>query len=287
MGEVFQIQERDIPILEFIWKWKVSTTAALAIKFFPNFKLKTAYNRLNSLRSAGYIKIFSDRSQNISVWTLNAKGFAAIRNRLPLLQEEGFLSEHVGHDLVCSAVHLGEWLLRTPENVEMFSEQQLRRVHTDYYPYWVPAKASRKPDGYWRITIGDSKATIALEVELTPKLKSEYGGIGEFYAGHPTIFRTLWITKTQGTAAMIADQIQNVLGSKPFIHNFVTLLDFQKHGWDAKIFIGPDQNKTIASFLRVDPGYRPGNYLALTLLDTRKSLYASNASKIFQVGDFF
>ena len=50
-------ENREIPLLLFLWKWKVSTTAALIQKFFPNCKGKTAYNRILSLRKAGLIQM--------------------------------------------------------------------------------------------------------------------------------------------------------------------------------------------------------------------------------------
>ena len=127
-------EQRDIPLLVFLWQWKLSTTAALACRFFPERSLPTAYHRLWLLEKAKFIREHTDRYRKRFAWGLDQKGYHAIRELLPALREEGYKSENIGHDLLVTAVHIGDWLLGAPTGAEVFSEQQLRRYHSDYFP---------------------------------------------------------------------------------------------------------------------------------------------------------
>src|SRR5258708_5011759 len=91
---------RDIPLLQFLWLWKVSTMKALCHRFFPNSAPNTAYRRILTLQEGGFIAPRSDRCGIKRVWTLTPKGYKVIRPDLPTLKEEGFASEHIGHDLL-------------------------------------------------------------------------------------------------------------------------------------------------------------------------------------------
>jgi hypothetical protein len=76
-------------MLEFLWKWKVSTTAALSKKFYPARRPQNAYKRLWELEKGGFIQAKLESTQRKSLWTLTRKGFQAIQERLPELKEEG------------------------------------------------------------------------------------------------------------------------------------------------------------------------------------------------------
>ena len=64
---------RDIPILLFLWRWKIATTKALHFRFFSKFSLKTAYHRLYLLRRGGFIQIRASLSGQNPVWCLTKK----------------------------------------------------------------------------------------------------------------------------------------------------------------------------------------------------------------------
>ncbi len=273
-------------MLKFLWRWKIATTAALTEKFFTTCQPRTAYRRLVALKKAGFIKFRSDSYQEKYIWMLDKSGFQAIRESLPVLDAEGYRAEHIGHDLLVSAVHLGDWLSAMPERVEVFSEQELRTFHSDFYPNWVPHPTTRRPDGYWRLPIGESMATIALEVELSLKRNVDYEIIGEFYAYQSDITRTLWITEDVSAAKKISKNIKNTIGSKPFTHDFVSLDDYRKLMWQSPILIGPEKGKSISSLLQIRKGTCPPPAVGRCLLDTRKCIDKSKNCKIFEKGDF-
>ena len=113
---------RDERLLIYLWKWKLSTTQALSEKFFPAVAPATAYRRLWTLSKGEFIQCRSDRSGRKFMWELGKRGYEAIRGHLPeSLEEEGFKSEHPGHDLLASAFHMGDYAHSVPENVRMFS----------------------------------------------------------------------------------------------------------------------------------------------------------------------
>jgi len=92
--------QREIPLLHFLWKWKLVSVAALTKKFFPMCSEKTAYNRLLTLRHAGLITLRSDGKGENFICSLDAKGFAGIQEDLQPLAENGYMSEHLGHDFL-------------------------------------------------------------------------------------------------------------------------------------------------------------------------------------------
>ncbi len=289
-NKVMLSDDRDIPMLHFLWKWKVSSTAALTKKFFPNCKGKTAYNRLLDLRQAKIIQVQADPKGIKFVCMLGQKGFDAIRGDLPPLEEEGYKSEHPEHDLFTSAFHLGDWLLAKPDAVTLFSEQQLRRIHPDYYPNWVPKSKLHRPDGYTRIQVGDSFSTTAIEVELWQKRDSDYLNVAEFYSQSRNIKRVLWLVPRQSMAITIQERMSDshIEGVSP--HNFVILEDFKNSGWHAQVSLGHDKGQSIHALFSGNVGDMPRfpgeSILTQCLLDTRKSPHTSSVCRGFQLGDF-
>jgi hypothetical protein len=290
MGQTLGLRERrDLPILAFLWKWKIATSAALYVRFFPNSAPITAYKRLRSLQRLGFLERVTDERGEASVWTLTKAGFEVVREYLPALREEGFRSENVRHDLIAQAAHLGNWLVKEPPGVVLFSEQQLRRYEPGAYPDWVPTSTKRKPDGYWRINAkdGDKLArVIALEVELSRKKEDEIRGIGYFYADEFRIDRVLWVVLSEPMAHRLAGIFDGLDVQRRGFHNFVLLSDFRALGWGAPIILGPENGKTIEIF--IDPGSEKDagkmsetcrkDFSVRVILDGRKGPFVSSTS---------
>jgi len=277
---------RDIAILQFLWKWKVSTTEALCRKFFPDAKLVVGYNRLSSLRREKLLQYRASIRGDKCVWVLTQKGYQRIKETLPAQVADGFVSESIGHDLICTAVHLGEWLVEAPIGVEFFSEQELRRLHEDVYPQWVPRGNRRRPDGYWYIPVGNKARVIALEVETTQKSNVDYAIIAKRYAETQNITRVLWIALSQSLCQTIHRHIHSAAGQLPMIHNFVSFEQFQKHYWQSKIELGPEQGKTIAYLLNCSSITSPLPVMGMSLLNGHKSPHRSTRSNLLQPSDF-
>jgi hypothetical protein len=276
-------EERDIPILQFIWKWKLATTAALYFKFFPGRAPTTAHNRMHAIYQGGFLDRRTDNRGQRFLWCLGKKGFEAIRDQLPELQEVGYMSEHIKHDHLVAAAHLGEWLLGIPEGVEILSEQEIRRFESSFLPIWYPAYMRHRADGYWYMKNGESERIIALEVELAHKRSADYVHAGDSYGQYRTI-EVLWIVESKGLAHSIRiGTNKHREKPRPDILNFVLLSDFLSRGWQAKIFHGQGADLTIASFLGKSPTKvlqnSPVSLLTMSLIDGRRFPFASGAYK--------
>lgn len=269
------LTERDLSLLEFLWKWKGVSTAALTARFFENRAPETAYTRLWHLRRSGYITFVATGDAEAFVWSLTQRGFHAIRDRLPDLGEEGFKSESVGHDSLVSAIHLGDWLIIPPPGSETFSEQEIRRFHLDCFPDWCPKTKRHRPDGYWRVLRKDKWLTIALEVEIHQKKSSYYSWLAKFYDDHQNVDRVVWVVRPRRLAESIWRELKKTVGDRVAIHNFLALEDVQKLGWQAPILIGPEQGKSLAFLLNPRPQTLPNPDWTRFLLDTRKSPHKS------------
>lgn len=281
---------REIPLLHFLWKWKVSTTAALIQKFFPHCKAKTAYNRILALRQSGLIRIRSDGLGQKFVCTLDQTGFEAIREQLPHLKEEGYKSERIGHDLLVSAFHLGNWLVEKPRDAAHFSEQELRRTDPDYFPDWVPKTDIHRPDGYSLIPRGEELHTYAYEVELHSKRDADYARVADFYEHFQNIKRVLWLVPRKSTAELLNEKLMAPLRSNYSPHCFILLEEFRTLGWESRIYVGPEQDKPLSKlFSEVPPTSArslPDLSPVQALLDTRKSPHISTIYRGYQFGDF-
>lgn len=244
---------RDEEIFLFLWKWKIATFKTLAHVFFASASLPVAYHRLNKLSKSGFLRQRIDESGRNRVWTLDKKGFAALVNRLPELEEYGYACENVEHDLLVNALHMGNWSRGCPQGVQVFTEQQLRRMKPEMYLAWVPQNKTHRPDGYWHIACGEHSLTIALEVELSAKSKDRYESVAKFYDHYDSIDRVLWLVPTPQLARKILNASNGSNFYRKGIHNFIGLEDFQNHLWQSRIFSGPNKGSTVSELLNPNP----------------------------------
>lgn len=244
---------RDEEIFNFLWRWKISSFKTIAHIFFSQTSLKLVYRRLSRLRKAGFLRQRLDESGRYRVWTLDKKGFAALVNRLPELEEYGFASENVEHDLLVNALHIGEWTKGRPPGVEIFTEQQLRRMKPEMYPDWVPNSKTHRPDGYTHIKNGNHSLTVAIEVELSVKSKDRYESTISFYDHYDSIDRILWLVSSPQIASKIQQTTKDPNFYRPNIHNFILVEDFRKYFWQARIFSGPNKGMMVRDFFDPNP----------------------------------
>lgn len=269
------LTERDIFVLEFLWKWKVVSTAALTARFFEERAPETAYTRLWHLKRGGFLAFVATGEPDAFVWSLTQKGFHAIRNRLPELDEEGFKSESVGHDTLVSAIHLGDWLKASPQGSQLVSEQEIRRFHPDCFPNWCPKTKSHRPDGYWHVLRKDKQLTVALEVEIHQKKSSYYSWLAKFYDEHQEISRVVWVVRPRSLAESIWRELKKAVGERATIHNLLTLDDVEILGWQAPILLGAEQGKALGFLLNSEAQSIPNPDWTRFLLDTRKCPHKS------------
>ena len=280
MKEIIQLSpEVGVPLLKFLWRWKLVSTAALTTRFFSHLKHPfSGYNYLSRLRDAGYVESHPVEKGDGLFWSMGRAGYDAIRrDELPELKESGFKSEAKLHDWLTSAFHIGEWLVTGPAGVQVCSEQELRRLEPEHYPAWVPRDVGHRPDGFWhRIDRGEVR-TIALEMELNRKRAAAYQGIGSYYGSAVQVGRVLWVVPTLTDAKSIAALLNEAPGARPQMHSFTLVDSFRKKGWSALIEVGPGQGYSVQSYLLMALGIEPDTFVipepfrgtTMELLETR------------------
>lgn len=279
---------RDTEILVFLWKWKAATTITIARRFFPNCShIHQAYCRLQELRSAGLLERHRLGLSDDAVWTLGKLGFESIKPFFEGLKEDGYRSENFKHDLIVSAVHLGEWLDGLPDGVDVYTEQQLRRNSSDYYPEWVPQNFTRRPDGYWRIPAKVGHKVISLEVEMSSKTDDAYREIGYAYADTPSVSQVVWVVRSDRTANRLEKIFSELESERKATHDFLLLDEFLEQGWQTRFYCGPHANLSLASQLETRTGKTLGKpqgnlgykFTCLEMLDARIAPYKSSRYK--------
>ena len=245
------LMERDQDILLFLWRWKLVSSAALIFRFFPDCKATSAYSKLLKLRRKKYIK-----TQNISLrekgaaLSLTDKGFKFVKSALPELEKEAYKSDKVNHDFLCSAVHIGAWLDGAPDCGEVFSEQELKTYHKDFYPKWLPHLDSHRPDGHWYFDNSQKPEIISLEVEITPKKVARYTKVKDFYDYFDIISNVIWVAADKPMAKRILKYLTLEGQFENKKHNFVLKNDILKKNWSSPIILGPNSNLTIYEFMQ-------------------------------------
>ena len=292
---IYLSREVGVPLLKFLWRWKVVSTAGLAQRFFPDLNPISAYNRLLHLKHHHYVAMRKDEQGQYALWSLDRAGFKAIRDLLPPLREEGYRSEAPYHDWLASAFHMGEWLNKLPSGVQVFSEQELRRIEAEDYPDWVPKSREHRSDGYWHRASESGSRTVALEMELTRKKAALYRSVGSFYGESAQVNRALWVVRTLTDAKRIKESLDQGMGSRPGMHSFVRLDSFLKQGWSAQVEHGAGGGLRVTSFLQMALDF-PESDRAVTshdrghltaLLETRIRPNPISPFQGFRCGRFF
>lgn len=243
------ITERDSKVLEFLWRWKVVSSQALARKFFPTVQPQSAHLRLRQLEEVGYL-VSHSVSKREYAWGIGKKGYEYIKDWFNVEVHDGYKTSYPHHDFLATAFHLGEWLTKMPDGAEVYSELELRCVVDELYPDWIPQSTMHRPDGYSKMMLNDRQMISAFEVELTLKSKRRYEALVYFYDNQPTINHVYWLVGSRGMAKSI-ERIFARYNSREFSkHSFILLEHFLKSGWDAPAFHGSRVGKSLNEILR-------------------------------------
>ena len=278
-------EQRDLPLLGFLWRWKMATTAGLARALYPQNSVNSVYMRLWKLEKAGFICTRNDIGNNAFVWTLDKKGYAAIRPHLPPLREDGYMSENLRHDLIVSAIHFGERIFGEINGLEFWTEQELRRIDPTYFPQWVTKSERHRPDGYWHTGTSPIPNTVALEVELSAKVDAEYDKCARFYDDHSEITAVLWIVQKPGLARKIHSKMERS-SRHSNKHSFVMLDPVSRDGWQSPIVLGHRCGSLITDLLLTQPKRDLNVSYGQFSLDIRKSPHKSKHSRFLSAPSF-
>lgn len=281
------LSHEDLLCLESLWKWKLLSTAALNLAAYSNRSAEGTYRRLLKLAKMKLIRSIAANTGDSYVWLLESLGFELALKMLPALSEVGYKSENKEHDFWVTAIHLGEWLCQIPQDCDVFSEQQLRRMSLDQYPAWVPRANEHRCDGWWKIGIGKSndKSLIALEVELSRKSPIEYRSAGEFYSTYVLPLQVIWVVRNESDIDYIHRHLASGSKSNCEEQSFLPLSHYSKYQWQSKIVRGKNQGLTLSEILSTSLTQSLPQGASSALLDTRKKPINSNSlvsSRLFE-----
>ena len=235
VGRPAFLTERDCRILNYLWRWKVASTASVHEMINRPSSEYSTYKTLFRLEGAGFIISQNDYAGNFSVWTLSKQGFLIVKNKLSELSDDSFSSDNFEHDRLVQAFHLGEWATHQFPVAEFFTRQEIQRIDVMDYPDWVPKSKEHQPDGYTKISSADKTRLFAFEVELFAKRDSKYEAILQFYKHVRSINRVYWLVDSPRAQEQILKAKAAVNDESFNYHVFVDLADFKKNGWDAVI----------------------------------------------------
>lgn len=234
-GRPVGLNPRDIDILNYIWKWKLASTASIHEAINKIHSPYGTYKILEKLERSDYICSQFDIIDRFNVWQLTSKGFLALLPRMKPLVEEGYLSENHYHDRLVQAFHLGEWCSYNFPQVEIWSEQDMRRHDSADYPDWVPGSRDHRPDGYTRLKFFEKNVVLSFEVELSCKRPALYEKTLDYYKHARNVYRVYWLVKNQETKDVILRARSCINEDSTNYHLFVDLDDYLKNGWDAVV----------------------------------------------------
>ncbi|MBC7421114.1 MAG: hypothetical protein H7328_10335 [Bdellovibrio sp.] len=229
------LTERDCRILNYLWRWKVASTASVHEMINRPSSEYSTYKILFKLEGAGFVISQFDYAGNFSVWTLSKQGFLIVKSKLPELSDDSFSSDHFEHDRLAQAFHLGEWATHQFPIVEFFTRQEIQRIDVMDYPDWVSKSKEHQPDGYTRVTGSKMTRVFSFEVELFARRESKYETMLQFYKYARSLARVYWLIDSPETKEQILKAKATVNDESFNYHVFVDLSDFLKNGWDAVI----------------------------------------------------
>lgn len=244
------ITDRDLDILENIWRWKILPTSFFYKKYFLEACPYAAYKRLKKMEVYDHISFRVIPSLKGGGWTLKKKGFEAIKSRLGDIKNNGILPANPDHDIIVSTILTGEWLNGVPSGYRVISERELQSATEDNWPHWLRAESEHRPDGFWLVPNEGrlNSSVIALEVELTTKGKSRYLETASYYL-HENIDYVLWVIPDLREAPKIRNQFVKVYKDHPLNISFIQQNNLLSHGWKAEIQQGQLKGQNLRQLL--------------------------------------
>lgn len=270
------LTRHELETLKFLWRWKLANTLTLKTVVAPKRNIWKYYQLLRRLVIEGYIHDIADSHLQLSLFTLTKKGFQVISGGLNEQNQKRFQPQSVAHDYWATAFHLGEFVHGMPDNVELFSEQEINASETDCFPDWLPKSKVHIPDGYTLIKKPGIEV-LAIEVELSQKTMARYEEMIGFLDRQDEISRALWLCASERLIEKISQKIVSQKRIRPNMHNFVLLENFQKHGWQCPILWGDKTDATVRSVMGQDLRQTPGNMLLTSQKHLTHEVFLSNA----------
>jgi hypothetical protein len=235
-GRPEYLTPRYCQILNYLWRWKLASTASVHEMINRNSSEYSTYKILFKLERSGFVTTAIDYQGRFSVWTLTKQGFSIVKTHLPELISESFLSANLNHDRLVQSFHLGEWATHQLPEVKFFTRQEIASLDPLDYPSWVPKSKEHNPDGFTQINSFNKIYTFAFEVELIEGRDSKYETILTYYRHSQQLNRVYWLVADPQIKDKILKAKSTVRDESFNYHVFVDLDDLEKNGWDAAIY---------------------------------------------------
>ena len=255
------IGERDKQVLHFLWRHRICTFQTLKDIFFPLNGSRTTYDRLCKLRRGGHVQTMNLNGTNDLVWGLGKRGLEYLEDRvLPELKARSYKPQSKYHDLLVTAVLLGQWMGSVPRGVKIVSEQELRVTEVLEIPYAIRRKMDHFPDGIWIFTNSSESRGVALEVGTPGKTIERYIEVSSFYASHLFFEHVVWIVPRPTLAQTILDASRKYGMPREGQHLFIEQADFEARLWNSQFLNMDRREQSLADFLmsRLNSGSRGG-----------------------------
>lgn len=242
------VNEKELQILKLVFKWKVLSFSIIKMCLLKNENEHTFKQRVNRLVQKGYLQRI-DYIGKLILYQLTEFGFLRMKNGIDGFKEEGFASEALWHDFVSVAFQLGVFASVNSKNVEIVTEQQLRRFQRKELPFWVPQVESHRPDGFTRFKSNNSIRIAAYEIETSVKTMDRYDSICQYYAKSADVDLIFWIVKNKTHYQAILKSILRIDASIATKHVFILMSDFASYFWEAKTFCGQEPGLPYVSMM--------------------------------------
>ncbi len=178
-GPIFTFMERDLKILDFLWRWKLGTTATLHEAVGKPGSPYATYKAMERLAKHGHVESVKNLERGFSYWQLTKKGFESIRESLGELKKDArHQTGHPWHDLNVVAFQLGEWTALPFPQVKFFTEQELRSKDRIFIPNGCQRCTSGGRTGIRRLrrikNLGSLRTKSSFRVSPKPNTKRSF-----------------------------------------------------------------------------------------------------------------
>lgn len=208
----------------------------------------TFRQRVNRLVLRGFLQRV-EHIGRITLYQLTEYGFLRFKNGVDGFKEEGFASEAIWHDYLSVAFQLGIFASFNSKNIEIVTEQQLRRFQRKELPFWVPQAESHRPDGFTKFSHDNTTRIVAYEIETSVKSMDRYDSICQYYAKGTNVEVIFWLVKNKTHYQTIAKSILRTDASMLEKHIFILLPDFITCFWQAKTFCAQETGPSYVSVM--------------------------------------
>ncbi len=280
-----KLTARDLAVLDFLWTWKVASTALLGEVAFRGQSAWWVYKALAQLKDEHYIQALPrGRFLDLELWALTDQGFEVVLMDRDDLAQYRFKPHAPAHDYLGTCLQLGAQSFHSSSEREYFTEQMLSSLLPSNFPRAFRRIDSHIPDGLTLYRHGAKEAIVGYEVDLNLKDEKRYLRTLEYYTEGVGAHLVIWLVKNAWIAEKITTALRTqqhhseqaqVLLSKTA---FVGLDDFKERIWESQSMMGALKGVSVSKLhanLLQSMGKSPPKYRQINLKQLFFSKYKS------------